>query len=67
MDAGKAKNYDDAVSWLRIAHDIYLQHNRQADWQAYLAGLLDLHAAQVQARADATRDSVGYQAIAGSV
>jgi uncharacterized Zn finger protein len=44
MDAGKAKNYDDAVSWLRIAHDIYLQHNRQAEWQAYLAGLLDLHA-----------------------
>ena len=44
MDAGKAKSYDDAVSWLRIAHDIYLQHNRQAEWQAYLAGLLDLHA-----------------------
>ena len=44
MDAGKAKNYDDAVSGLRIAHDIYLQHNRQAEWQAYLAGLLDLHA-----------------------
>lgn len=43
MDAGKAKSYDDAVSWLRIAHDIYLQHDRQAEWQAYLAGLLDLH------------------------
>ena len=33
-----------AVSWLRIAHDIYVQHNRQAEWQAYLAGLLDMHA-----------------------
>ena len=33
-----------AASWLRSARDIYLQHNRQAEWQAYLAGLLDVHA-----------------------
>lgn len=43
MDAGKAKDYDVAVSWLRTAHDIYLQHNRGAEWRAYLDGLLTRH------------------------
>jgi uncharacterized Zn finger protein len=43
MDAKKAKDYDRAVEWLRIARDIYRQHDRNAEWQAYLAGLLALH------------------------
>ncbi len=43
MNAGKANAYDRAVAWVRTAHDIYLQHNRGAEWQAYLAGLLETH------------------------
>jgi uncharacterized Zn finger protein len=43
MDAGKAKDYEAAVSWLRTAHDIYLQHDRGAEWRAYLDGLLTKH------------------------
>ncbi|MCX6028182.1 MAG: SWIM zinc finger family protein [Chloroflexi bacterium] len=44
MNAGKANAYDRAVAWVRTAHDIYLLHNRGAEWQAYLAGLLETHA-----------------------
>ena len=44
MNAGKAKDYDTAVAWARTARDIYLQHDREAEWQAYLAGLLEVHA-----------------------
>jgi uncharacterized Zn finger protein len=44
MNAGKAKDYDTAVAWVRTARDIYLQHDRGAEWQAYLAGLLEVHA-----------------------
>ena len=44
MDAGKANAYDHAVTWLRLAREIYHQHARQAEWQAYLATLLDTHA-----------------------
>jgi uncharacterized Zn finger protein len=44
MNEGKAKYYDSAVGWVRTARDIYLQHARGAEWQAYLNGLLDLHA-----------------------
>lgn len=44
MNAGKADAYRTAASCLRSARDIYLQHNRQAEWQTYLAGLLDVHA-----------------------
>jgi uncharacterized Zn finger protein len=29
---------------LDSARDIYLQHDRGAEWQAYLAGLLEVHA-----------------------
>ncbi len=43
MDAKKAKDYDRAVEWLRLARDIYVQHGRVAEWQSYLAGLLALH------------------------
>ena len=43
MNAGKANAYDTAVNWLRTAHDIYLQHARGAEWQTYLAGLLETH------------------------
>ena len=44
MDAGKAGHYDQAVSWLKIARDIYDEHDRLAEWRVYLAGLLGLHA-----------------------
>jgi uncharacterized Zn finger protein len=43
MDAKKAKDYDRAVEWLRLARDIFAQHGRIAEWQNYLAGLLALH------------------------
>jgi len=43
MDAGKAGNYDTAVTWLRLARDIYQQHQRQAEWETYLEHLLDTH------------------------
>ncbi len=43
MNAGKANAYDAAVAWVRTARDIYLQHARGAEWQAYLAGLLETH------------------------
>lgn len=44
MNAGKADAYRTAAPCLRSARDIYLQHNRQPEWQAYLTGLLDVHA-----------------------
>ena len=44
MNEGKAKYYDSAVGWVRTARDIYLQHGRNAEWQAYLNGLLETHA-----------------------
>ena len=44
MNEGKAKYYDSAVGWVRTARDIYLQHDRGAEWQAYLNGLLETHA-----------------------
>ena len=44
MNEGKAKYYDSAVSWLRTARDLYLQHARGAEWQAYLNVLLETHA-----------------------
>ena len=44
MNEGKAKYYDSAVGWVRTARDIYLQHGRSAEWQAYLNGLLETHA-----------------------
>jgi len=44
MNEGKAKYYDSAVGWVRTARDIYLQHARGAEWEAYLNGLLETHA-----------------------
>ncbi|MEJ5199432.1 MAG: SWIM zinc finger family protein [Anaerolineae bacterium] len=44
MNAGESGHYDEAASWLRRARDIYLQHQRQAEWTAYLNGLLERHA-----------------------
>lgn len=43
MNEGKAKYYETAVERLRLARDIYLQHNRRAEWLTYLDELLDLH------------------------
>ncbi|KAA3663502.1 MAG: hypothetical protein DWQ04_10495 [Chloroflexi bacterium] len=43
MDAGRAKDYETAVSWLRIAKEIYQQHQRQQEWQTYLEELLTSH------------------------
>ena len=47
MNEGKAKYYDSAVGWVRTARDIYLQHGRRAEWQAYLNGLLETHARSI--------------------
>ncbi len=44
MDAGDSQHYDDAVGWLRRAREIYLSHHREAEWTAYLNGLLEKHA-----------------------
>lgn len=44
MDAKQAKYYATAVDWLRLARDIFHQHDRLDEWQAYLNGLLALHA-----------------------
>ncbi len=43
MDAGKAKYYDTAVSWLAKARDVYREHGRDAEWQAYLDSVLEKH------------------------
>ena len=43
MDAGRAKDYDTAVSWLKDARDIYKQHNRISEWQRYLNSVLETH------------------------
>jgi len=43
MNEGKSKYYQGAIDWLRRARDIYAQHNRLAEWQPYLTGLLDAH------------------------
>ncbi len=43
MDAGQSRAYDSAVSWLSIARDIYIQHERQQEWETYQNSLLDRH------------------------
>ncbi|NKQ35442.1 MAG: SWIM zinc finger domain-containing protein [Chloroflexi bacterium] len=43
MDAGKAKYYDTAASWLQKARDVYREHGREAEWQAYLDRVLEKH------------------------
>lgn len=44
MNAGQSKSYDQAVAWLRLAREIFLQHGRPGEWQTYLAQILELHA-----------------------
>ncbi len=43
MTGGKASHYSDAAGWLRLARDIYVQHDRLAEWRPYLRGLLETH------------------------
>lgn len=43
MDAGKAKYYETAVSWLSKARKIYQSHDRLNEWHVYLDHLLDTH------------------------
>jgi uncharacterized Zn finger protein len=43
MDAGKANRYSEAAGYLQKARDIYLLHGRQAEWRAYLEGVLAEH------------------------
>ncbi|MCB9118024.1 MAG: SWIM zinc finger family protein [Caldilinea sp.] len=43
MNGGDAKRYDDAAAWLRRARTLYAEHDRLAEWQPYLAGLLETH------------------------
>lgn len=43
MDDGRSREYDSAVSWLCIARNIYIQHERQPEWETYLSNLLETH------------------------
>jgi uncharacterized Zn finger protein len=43
MDAGRSGEYDTAVNWLRRAKEIYLHHQRQAEWHSYVDSLLAEH------------------------
>ncbi len=43
MNEGKASHYGEATQWLQRAHDVYQEHGRGAEWQTYLAQLLDKH------------------------
>ena len=43
MNAGKSGEYDTAVNWLRRAKEIYLHHQRQAEWGSYVEDLLAQH------------------------
>lgn len=43
MNEGKAKYYDTAVSWLQKVRDVYREHGREAEWQAYLDAVLEKH------------------------
>jgi uncharacterized Zn finger protein len=43
MDAGRSGEYDTAVNWLRRAKEIYLHHQRQAEWRSDVDGLLAQH------------------------
>ncbi len=43
MNAGRSGEYDTAVHWLRRAKEIYLHHQRQAEWHSYVDGLLAQH------------------------
>jgi uncharacterized Zn finger protein len=43
IDAGQAKHYDHAISWLKRARDAYRAAGRPADWQGYVARLRDEH------------------------
>ena len=39
METGKAQYYADAVTWLRRARDVYVQHDRRQEWDGYLASV----------------------------
>ena len=43
MNAGKAGDYQTAVTWLHDARTIYQQHNRLREWQQYLDAVLETH------------------------
>jgi uncharacterized Zn finger protein len=43
MDAGKADAYHHAIDWLRKARAAYLASERQAEWSAYRAQLMQTH------------------------
>ncbi len=43
MEAGKAKYYEEAVKWLKKAHNAYLASNRQQAWLDYYNNLRTVH------------------------
>ena len=43
MDAGKAKNYEEAVEWLKKACNAYLAAGRQQEWSEYRTKLATVH------------------------
>ncbi len=43
MDAGRSSEYDVAVEWLRLGRDILVAAGKKAQWDTYLAHLLEKH------------------------
>ena len=43
MDAGKAKYYDEAIEWLKKAHDAYVASDKQQEWSDYRTELMTIH------------------------
>ena len=43
MNAGKAKYYDEAVTWLKKVRQAYLAADRSQAWSDYRAKLVDVH------------------------
>ncbi|ELS05624.1 hypothetical protein Xen7305DRAFT_00053720 [Xenococcus sp. PCC 7305] len=43
MDAGKAKYYDEAISWLEKARNAYIASERQREWSDYRTKLITVH------------------------
>ncbi len=43
MDAGKAKNYDNALDWLKKVRAAYLVADRRSEWSAYRTQLMTTH------------------------
>jgi uncharacterized Zn finger protein len=43
MDAGRSQQYHHALRWVEKAKKAYLAANRQAEWLAYIDGVIAKH------------------------